>query len=63
MGIVAVGTPDEICEMLAALNNAGAEYVLLAISGGNEQLYRFAREIMPSFSSERSAPPQPAPPQ
>jgi hypothetical protein len=36
--------------MLAALNKAGAEYVLLAISGGREQLHRFAREIMPEFS-------------
>jgi alkanesulfonate monooxygenase SsuD/methylene tetrahydromethanopterin reductase-like flavin-dependent oxidoreductase (luciferase family) len=57
------GTPDEICEMLAALNDAGAEYALLAISGGKEQLNLFAREIMPSFSSEQSAAPPPAPPQ
>jgi hypothetical protein len=35
--------------MLAALNKAGAEYVLLTISGGKEQL-RFARDIMPEFS-------------
>jgi alkanesulfonate monooxygenase SsuD/methylene tetrahydromethanopterin reductase-like flavin-dependent oxidoreductase (luciferase family) len=44
------GTPDEICEMLESLNKAGAEYVLLTISGGQEQLRRFAREIMPVFS-------------
>jgi alkanesulfonate monooxygenase SsuD/methylene tetrahydromethanopterin reductase-like flavin-dependent oxidoreductase (luciferase family) len=48
------GTPDEICEMLAALNKAGAEYVLLTISGGKEQLRRFARDIMPEFSRARS---------
>jgi alkanesulfonate monooxygenase SsuD/methylene tetrahydromethanopterin reductase-like flavin-dependent oxidoreductase (luciferase family) len=55
------GTPDEICRMLTALNKAGAEYVLLHIAGGIEQLHRFAREIMPEFSDARSATPQPAP--
>jgi alkanesulfonate monooxygenase SsuD/methylene tetrahydromethanopterin reductase-like flavin-dependent oxidoreductase (luciferase family) len=45
------GTPDEICAMLNVLNKAGAEYVLLTISGGKEQLQRFAREIMPEFSN------------
>ena len=48
------GTPDEICAKLEALHNAGAEYVLLTISGGKEQLRRFAREIMPVFSGVRS---------
>jgi alkanesulfonate monooxygenase SsuD/methylene tetrahydromethanopterin reductase-like flavin-dependent oxidoreductase (luciferase family) len=52
------GTADEICRMLEALNRAGAEYLLLTISGGaREQLRRFAREIMPTFSSTRSAAP------
>jgi alkanesulfonate monooxygenase SsuD/methylene tetrahydromethanopterin reductase-like flavin-dependent oxidoreductase (luciferase family) len=55
------GTPAEICGMLAALNKAGAEYVLLTISGGKEQLRRFAREIMPEFSSARSPASQLAP--
>jgi alkanesulfonate monooxygenase SsuD/methylene tetrahydromethanopterin reductase-like flavin-dependent oxidoreductase (luciferase family) len=55
------GTPDEICGMLAAVNKAGAEYVLLTISGGKEQLRRFAREIMPEFSSTRSTAPRPEP--
>ena len=45
------GTPDRICTMLDALNKAGAKYVLLTISGGKEQLRRFAREIMPVFPS------------
>ena len=45
------GTSDEICARLKALNQAGAEYVLLTISGGKEQLQRFAREIMPEFST------------
>ncbi|WP_406697335.1 LLM class flavin-dependent oxidoreductase [Singulisphaera sp. Ch08] len=44
------GTPDEICDMLTILNEAGAEYVLLTILGGKEQLRRFARDVMPAFS-------------
>jgi alkanesulfonate monooxygenase SsuD/methylene tetrahydromethanopterin reductase-like flavin-dependent oxidoreductase (luciferase family) len=55
------GTPEEVCGMLEALRNAGAEYVLLTMSGGKEQLRRFAREIMPEFSSARSPAPQLAP--
>lgn len=55
------GTPDEVCGMLDALNNAGVEYVLLTMSGGKEQLRRFAREIMPEFSRARSPAPQLAP--
>jgi alkanesulfonate monooxygenase SsuD/methylene tetrahydromethanopterin reductase-like flavin-dependent oxidoreductase (luciferase family) len=45
------GTPDEICRMLEILNKVGAKYVLLTISGGKEQLRRFAHEIMPKFSN------------
>ena len=38
------GTPDEICSRLEALNQAGAEYVLLTVAGGaRDQLRRFAR--------------------
>ena len=44
------GTPDEIATMLEALQGAGVEYILLTISGGKEQLRRFATEIMPAFS-------------
>ena len=55
------GTPDEIRGMLTALNEAGAEYVLLTIDGGKEQLRRFAREIMPEFSGARSSAAQLAP--
>jgi len=43
------GTPDEICVQFAALERAGAEYMLLTVPGGKEQLRRFAREIMPAF--------------
>jgi len=45
------GTPDEIRTKLEALNKVGAEYVLLTIPGGKDQLRRFAREIMPAFAT------------
>ena len=41
--------------MLEALRGAGVEYILLTISGGKEQLRRFATEIMPAFSSAPTA--------
>ena len=44
------GTADEICRKLEAVSKAGAEYALLTISGGKEQLRSFARDIMPEFS-------------
>ena len=44
------GTPDEICDKLDAVHKAGAEYVALTMSGGKDQLHRFAREIMPGFA-------------
>jgi hypothetical protein len=33
------------------VRNAGAEYVLLTVSGGINQLRRFKRDIMPNFST------------
>jgi alkanesulfonate monooxygenase SsuD/methylene tetrahydromethanopterin reductase-like flavin-dependent oxidoreductase (luciferase family) len=53
------GTADEICTQLAALERAGAEYLLLTIPGGKAQLRRFARDVMPAFavSSGRVRPP------
>ena len=51
------GTPDEICAMLEALREAGVDYVLLTISGGVEQLRRFAREIMPAVARSAPRPP------
>jgi alkanesulfonate monooxygenase SsuD/methylene tetrahydromethanopterin reductase-like flavin-dependent oxidoreductase (luciferase family) len=48
------GTADEICAGLDALQQAGADYVLLTIAGGSAQLRRVASEIMPAFT--RSAP-------
>jgi alkanesulfonate monooxygenase SsuD/methylene tetrahydromethanopterin reductase-like flavin-dependent oxidoreductase (luciferase family) len=44
------GTPEEIRAMLADLRDAGVAYVLLTISGGREQLRRFAGEVMPVFA-------------
>jgi alkanesulfonate monooxygenase SsuD/methylene tetrahydromethanopterin reductase-like flavin-dependent oxidoreductase (luciferase family) len=45
------GTPDEINSKLDAIRNAGADYVLLVVSGGVDQLQRFKRDIMPNFST------------
>jgi alkanesulfonate monooxygenase SsuD/methylene tetrahydromethanopterin reductase-like flavin-dependent oxidoreductase (luciferase family) len=44
------GTPDEIAAGLAALRDAGVDYVLLTVLGGREQVRRFARDIMPAFA-------------
>lgn len=44
------GRPEQICAMLEELRQAGAHYILLIFSGGEMQLGRFAREVMPSFS-------------
>lgn len=49
------GTPEEICAMLAALRQNGVAYVLLTISGGIEQLRRFARDVMPAFAPSAAA--------
>jgi alkanesulfonate monooxygenase SsuD/methylene tetrahydromethanopterin reductase-like flavin-dependent oxidoreductase (luciferase family) len=43
------GTPAEIGAMLAALQDAGAAYVLLTVAGGRDQLRRFAQTVMPAF--------------
>jgi len=48
------GTPDEIRRMLEVLNQAGAEYVLLTMTGSVKQLRTFARDIMPEFSSAQT---------
>jgi len=44
------GTPDELARMIEALHDAGVAYVLLTIAGGVDQLRRFARDIMPTFT-------------
>jgi alkanesulfonate monooxygenase SsuD/methylene tetrahydromethanopterin reductase-like flavin-dependent oxidoreductase (luciferase family) len=54
------GTPDEIRGMLEELSRVGVEYVLLTIAGGQEQLRRFAGEIMPGFTSAPSDAPRPS---
>jgi alkanesulfonate monooxygenase SsuD/methylene tetrahydromethanopterin reductase-like flavin-dependent oxidoreductase (luciferase family) len=47
------GTPDDIAGRLADLSRAGVEYVLLtAVTGGKQQLRRFAREILPAFAGQ-----------
>ena len=40
---------------LEALRQAGAEFIIFAMAGGREHLRRFAREIMPGFSSSARA--------
>lgn len=49
-----VGTPDEIRSHLQALREVGADYVLLTILGGSDQLRAFAREVMPEFADART---------
>ncbi len=49
------GTPEEIRTMLKALQQAGADYLLLTIAGGSNQLRRFARDIMPQFVRAEAA--------
>ena len=50
------GTPDELCRKLDELGRAGAEYFLLTIvTGGREQLRRFARDVMPAFAGRAAA--------
>ena len=44
------GTPEAIAAGLAALRDAGAEYVLLNSAGGPLSLRRFAHEIRPAFA-------------
>lgn len=47
------GTPDEICDGLAKLRSAGAEYILLNLAGGTRQLQRFAQEVAVHTSPSR----------
>jgi alkanesulfonate monooxygenase SsuD/methylene tetrahydromethanopterin reductase-like flavin-dependent oxidoreductase (luciferase family) len=48
------GTPDEIRAGIEALQQAGADYVLLTVSGGVGQLRRFARDVMPAFAHKNA---------
>ena len=50
-----IGTTDEIHDKLVALNEAGAEYVILSVLGGSRHsLRQFANEIIPEFNSDRA---------
>jgi alkanesulfonate monooxygenase SsuD/methylene tetrahydromethanopterin reductase-like flavin-dependent oxidoreductase (luciferase family) len=44
------GTPDEVGRTLETLRAAGVEYVILTLLGGQAQLRRFAREVMPALA-------------
>jgi alkanesulfonate monooxygenase SsuD/methylene tetrahydromethanopterin reductase-like flavin-dependent oxidoreductase (luciferase family) len=46
------GSPDEIIAKLQALQDLGAEYLLLNTAGGIQSLRRFAKEVMPAFSHQ-----------
>ncbi len=46
------GSPDEIVAKLQALQDVGAEYLLLNTAGGIQSLWRFAKEVMPAFSHQ-----------
>ena len=46
------GTPDEIMEKLERLRAAGVAYVLGSFGGSSrESLRRFAREVVPAFTT------------
>jgi alkanesulfonate monooxygenase SsuD/methylene tetrahydromethanopterin reductase-like flavin-dependent oxidoreductase (luciferase family) len=54
------GTSDELIAKIEELRRAGAQYLLLtAVTGGQEQLRRFAREIMPAFAEQPAIEPAP----
>jgi len=54
------GTPDDIVRGIEPLRRAGAEYLLLtAVTGGQEQLRRFARDVMPALQDEPAIEPAP----
>jgi alkanesulfonate monooxygenase SsuD/methylene tetrahydromethanopterin reductase-like flavin-dependent oxidoreductase (luciferase family) len=51
-----IGTTEEIYDKLLALNEAGAEYIILSVLGGSRQsLRQFAYDIMPEFNRHRAA--------
>ena len=48
-----IGTAEEICDKLAALHAAGAEYLIVNVVGlSRTTLRRFAEEIAPGFAAE-----------
>src|SRR3984957_12922852 len=50
-----IGTTEEIYDKLVALEEAGAEYVILSMVGGSRHsLRQFANEIIPEFNSDRA---------
>ena len=49
---VLYGMPDEIIAKLQALQEVGAEYLLLNTAGGIQSLRRFAKEVMPTFAHQ-----------
>ena len=55
MSSTLIGTAEEIYYKLVALNEAGAEYVILSVLGSSRHsLRQFANEIIPEFNSARA---------
>ena len=46
------GTPDGIARKLEALRAGGVDYVMINFGGSRENIRRFARDIMPAFTTE-----------
>ncbi len=46
------GTPDEVARKLEALRDAGIANILLNGPGSRDHLRRFARDVMPAFSTQ-----------
>ncbi len=46
------GTTDQIVAKIAALRDAGVEYMIVNFGGSRANIRRFAREIMPHFAAE-----------
>ena len=56
-----IGTVEEIHDKVAALHEAGVEYLILSVLGGSRHtLHRFAMEIMPEFGHDPLKEPGPA---
>jgi len=46
------GSPDQIARKIEALQQDGVEYMIVNFGGSRENIRRFAREIMPAFTTE-----------
>src|SRR5262245_33617234 len=49
-----IGTPEEVAEGIAALEDVGVAYILLFGQGSRDNLRRFAEKVIPKFSAPRA---------